>query len=108
MNNEQYSEDFLWYDKSIYNAISKLSAKYPNAIPVFGGALSAYNCVNSDTPDFEKFISFFPTVIKNADFYNWHEGAVGALRRFCHICYVDPSLVELYMGMNLAELVEVQ
>lgn len=101
----QYSEDFIWYDNGIHNAIESLSAKYPNAIPVFGGALSAYNYVNSDTPNLEKFISFFPTVAKNADFYNWHEGKVGALRRFCNLCYIDPALVELYMGVCFADLV---
>lgn len=101
MDKSMYSDDFIWYDESVYNAITRLSAKYPNAIPVFGCALGAYNCVSSDL---EKFISYFPEVAKNADFYNWHEGVVGALRRFCHICYVDPALVELYMSMNLAEV----
>lgn len=104
MDKSMYSDDFIWYDKGVYNAITRLSTKYPNTIPVFGGALGAYNCVSSDAPDLEKFISYFPEVAKNADFYNWHEGVVGALRRFCHICYVDPALVEIYMGMNLAEV----
>lgn len=103
MNN---SNDFIWYDKSVYNAITALDAKYPNAIPVFGGALGAYEYINSSTPDFDKFISCMVRVIDDAKFYNWHEGVVGALRRFCRLCYVDPALVELYIGMSFNELIK--
>lgn len=106
MNKQQYSDDFIWCDQNIYNAITALDNKYPNAIPVFGGALSAYNYINSDNPNFDKFISCIPTVIQNAQFYNWHEGVVGAIRRFCRLCLVDPALVEVYIGMPLEALVQ--
>ena len=106
MNKEYYSTDNTWYDEYIYNAIVALDDKYPNAIPVFGGALSAYNYVNSDAPNFGKFVSYIPTVVHNAKFYSWHEGVVGAIRTFCRLCLVDPMLVELYVGMPLAELVQ--
>lgn len=95
-----------WYDEGVHNAIVSLSDKYPNAIPIFGGALHAYNCVNCDTPNFHEFVSYIPNVIHSAKFYHWHEGVVGAIRRFCHLCFVDPCLVEIYLGMSLAELVD--
>lgn len=103
MNN---SDDFIWYDKNIYNAIATLDVKYPNAIPIFGGALGAYEYINSSTPDFDKFVVCMTSVIHNAKFYNWHEGVVGALHRFCRLCLVDPALVELYIGMRFEELFE--
>lgn len=100
----QYSADFKWYDQGVYNAIMHLDKQYPNAIPVFGGALGAYEYVNSDTPALDKFMMCLPDVAKNAKFYNWHEGAVGALRRFCHLCLIDPDLVEMYLGTSLDEI----
>lgn len=106
MLKEQYSEDFHWYDQGVYNAITALDEKYPNAIPVFGGALGAYNYVNSETPNFEKFIKCLPEVAESAIFFKWHEGVVGALRRFCRLCHVDPALIELYMGMSFNEVAE--
>lgn len=106
MKKSMYSTDTVWYDEYIYNAITALDDKYPNAIPVFGGALGAYNSVNTDKPDFAKFVSYIPDVVYSAKFYNWHEGTVGAIRRFCRLCLVDPALVELYLGISLAELTD--
>ena len=102
--NPLYSSD-NWYDQGVHNAIMSLNSKYPNAIPVFGGALGAYNCINCDKPDFSKFVSYLPDLIHSAKFHHWHEGAVGAIHRFCHLCMVDPALVEVYLGVSFAELV---
>ena len=99
-----YSTDFVWYDKSVYNAIVALNEEHNNAIAVFGGALSAYECINSDEPNIEKFVAYLPSIASNAKFYKWHEGIVGALHRFCHLCLIDPYLIELYLGMSLDEL----
>ncbi|MGN5455177.1 MAG: hypothetical protein ACI4XN_04260 [Candidatus Kurthia intestinigallinarum] len=96
MKKQQYSSDIMWYDEGVKNAIESLSEKYPNAIPVFGGALGAYEYVNSDNPDFNKFMVCLCHAVDNARFYNWHEGVAGAVRRFCHLCLVDPALVEVY------------
>ena len=104
MNKQLYSTDIVWYDESVYNAIMSLDSKYPNAIPVFGGALGAYNYINSDTPDLYSFVCSIKTVAENAVFYKWHEGAVGAIRRFCHLCYVDPMLIEAYIGATFEDI----
>lgn len=100
------SKDIQWYDKGVYNAINTLSTKYSNAIPVFGGALGAYEYINSDHPNFNAFMTCLPSVVKNAIFYKWHEGTVGAVRRFCRLCLVDPALVELYFGMSIVSIVD--
>lgn len=99
-------DDVLWYNQGVYNAINALADKYPNAIPVFGGALGAYEYVNSDTPNFSKFVDCLLYVAHNAKFYNWHEGVVGAIHRFCRLCLVDTALVEVYIGMPLEKLVQ--
>lgn len=103
MNKQLYSEDHTWYNEGVYNAITTLADKYDNAIPIFGGALGAYNYINCDTPDFERFVKCLSAVVHNAIFFKWHEGVVGALRRFCRLCLVDPALIECYMGLYLDE-----
>lgn len=99
-----YSNDIIWYDQSIHDAITDLADKYDNAIPVFGGALGAYNYINNDKPDLDSFVKCLNHVIHSAKFYNWHEGVAGALRRFCHLCYVDPMLIERYIGITFEEV----
>ena len=106
MSKQQLSEEIVWYNEGVYKAITALSDKHPNAIPVFGGALRAYEYVNCDTPNLGKFVSCIPTVVSNAKFYNWHEGVVGAIRRFCRLCLVDPALIEAHLGMTFEELCE--
>jgi hypothetical protein len=86
--------------------IEKLGDKYSNAIPVFGGALWAYDHVSGSDVNMAKFVSYLPSVISDAKFFKWHEGEVGALRRFCRICLVDPALVEAYLGIGFEELVK--
>lgn len=86
----------------IHDHIIALSNKYPkeNVVAIFGGALYAYEHVNN----FEKFVEYLQGVAHSAVFFKWHKGVADALRTFCHICYVDPTLVELYLGIHFNEL----
>ena len=102
-----YSADIKWYDDAVYNAVTALAEKHSNAIPIFSWALGAYNCISSDSPDFESFVKYLPYVVSNAKHYKWHEGAIGALRTFCCLCSIDPMLIEAYIGMTFQELCEV-
>lgn len=92
-------------DEGTINRIIALGNKYENAIPVFGGAAIAYNYIHQTKPDFESFIEYLSFVIDEAIFRRWHEGAAGACRTFCHLCLVDPMLVEAYLGMRFEQLV---
>ena len=78
-------------------AIEALDEKYPNAIPIFGGAL----WVN----DLECLVASLPSVISGARFFEWHAGLADACRTFCHLCFTDPTLVECYIGMKFEQLV---
>lgn len=102
MNKSMYSTDIVWYDEAVYNAIVELSDKHDNVIPVFGGALSASKYADS----MSKFVEFLPDVVNSAKFYKWHGGVAHALRTFCHLCFVDPALVECYLGMTFAEFAQ--
>lgn len=89
---------------NVKQIIEELDNKYPNTIPVFGGALWAYEYAKKS--DIKTFVTYLPHVISEAKFRGWHEGAVGALRRFCRICLVDPMLIEAYLGIKFEELIK--
>lgn len=93
----------MWYNEGVHRAVCSLAKKYDNAIPVFGGALGAYDYVNCNNPDFKKFINRLRNVAYDAKFYKWHEGPVGAVRRFCRMCLVDPALIETYINMSIEQ-----
>ena len=105
MNKSMYSEDIIWYDISVYNSIMALNDKYSNAIPVFGGALSAFNAL--EVGDMDRFETLMADAIDCAEFYKWHEEPIDVARRFCALCHVDPALIEAHIGMRFVELFEV-
>ena len=82
--------------------LSVLIDKYDNALAVFGGAYYAESI--AQVGDIATFCEFLPGVMRSAKFFKWHEGVAGALRRFCHLCCVDPMLVEAYLGMKFEEV----
>ena len=80
--------------------IETLDEKYPNAIPIFGGAIWI------NPTDIGQIIKYLPTIIHNAKFWNWHGGLADACRQFCHCLFVDPTLVEACIGMKFEKLTE--
>jgi hypothetical protein len=68
---------------------------------VLGGACFAIE----HTHNFAEFVMYLPHVISSAKFYNYHETPAQACRTFCHLCLVDPMLVEVYLGMTFEELI---
>jgi hypothetical protein len=84
--------------------LHNLNEQHEHAIAVLGGAYFAITCVHGDNIDMDQFVMFLPDVINKAQFFGWHEGIVGALNRFCHICLVDPALIEAYIGMRFEEV----
>ena len=104
MKKSMYQPDNTGYDESVYNAIMSLADKYDNAIPVFGGALYAHKHISGNIVDFGEFVNYLSRLPSNVKFYHWHESAAQAARRFCHLCYVDPMLIEAYLGITFDEL----
>ena len=54
--------------------------------------------------NFGKFTEYELDVARSAKVFHWHKGVADAMRTFCHICYVDPALVEVYLGFHFNEL----
>lgn len=80
--------------------IEDLHEKHGNAIPIFGGAIFI------DGSDFEKVASYLPAIIRSAEFYKWHDTLANACRVFCHCLFIDPALMEIYIGYKFEDLVE--
>jgi hypothetical protein len=78
-------------------AIEALNKEHPKAIPVFMSALHV--------KDIGTLIDFLPDVLSGAKFYRWHETPADTCRTFCHLCFIDPTLVEAYIGMRFEQLV---
>lgn len=94
----------MGFKKAAEVAINKLHSQYPEAIRIFGGAYFATEYVHCEKPDFKKFTDYLPALIRNATLYQWHEGVEGALNTFCHLCMVDPKLIECYLGKTFSEI----
>lgn len=86
----------------IQHRIESLGKKHSNAIPIFCGALLTYD--EEDNFNFERFINSLAEVPVDSKFYNWHDTSANAMRTFCHICMVDPVIVETHLGMKFEEL----
>ena len=91
-------------EKMVEDAVVNLSKTYANAIPIFGGAPLAYTEIHREIPNFDGFIGYLAHVIDEAKRRQWHEGIEGALKEFCHLCLVDPMLVESYLGITFEQI----
>ena len=80
--------------------IESLQEKHNNAIPIFGGAIWI------DGTDLDKVALYLPSIIRNAEFHGWHDTPANACRIFCHCLFVDPMLIEVYLGSTFEEFVE--
>ena len=85
----------------VKHQIEVLGSQHFNAIPIFGGALYVYHDNDFDN---QRFMSGLPHVANSAKLFKWHEGIVGALRRYCHICMVDPMIVEVALGTTFEQI----
>lgn len=79
-----------------------MNEKYPNAIAVLSGAYFAQ--ASAEQGDLSTFVEFLPHVAQSAIMFEWHNGVAGALRQFCHLCLVDPALIEVYLGTTFNEI----
>ena len=80
--------------------IEKLNEKHSNSIAIFGGAIFM------DRDDLKKIASYLPSIIRNAEFYRWHDTLANACRQFCHCLFIDPMLMGAYIGLTFEDLVE--
>ena len=92
------------WDKTTELRLCKLQKEHKNAIPVLGGAVFAATAIKNN--DLETFVEHLVSVPRNSVFFGWDEGIKDALNTFCHLCLVDPKLIEVYIGMTFVEVEE--
>ena len=80
--------------------IEALNEEHNNAIPIFGGAIFM------DGTDLKSVALYLPTIIRNAEFFKWHDTLANACRVFCHCLFIDPMLMEAYIDSTFEDLVE--
>lgn len=78
--------------------IEDLNDRHSYATSIFGGAVWVKGI--------DDVLDRLPHVIKTSKFYRWHETPANACRTFCHLCFIDPALVEVYIGMTFEKLIE--
>ena len=87
---------------NIINQIDNLKNKYGRAPEIFGGAIHAYQYVESK--DFNSFCRYLDAVITASKYFNWEDGIADALRIFCHLCRADPGLIEAHIGVRFKDI----
>lgn len=80
--------------------IEELAEKHNNTIPIFGGAIFI------DGSDLDKVALYLPSIIRNAEFFKWHDTLANACRVFCHCLFIDAMLMEAYIGSSFEDFVE--
>lgn len=80
--------------------IEALDEKHGNAIPIFGGAIFI------DGKDMKTVALYLPHIIRSAQFFKWHDTIANACRVFCHCLFIDPMLMELYIGESFEDFVD--
>lgn len=86
---------------SVRTEIRVLANKYPNenVVSIFGGAVEDVEITNN----LEMFCNHLIYIARRAAFWKWHKGVADAMRVYCHLCYVDPYLIEAYCGTTFDE-----
>lgn len=59
-----------------------------------------------DGDDLDKIVLYLPTIIRNAEFFKWHDTLANACRVFCRCLFIDPMLIEAYIQTTFEDLVE--
>lgn len=84
--------------------IEKLSEQHKHFIPIFGGAYHAVEYAQPETMDLHQFVGYLASVPRSAKFWGWEKGIEDALNTFCHLCMINPALIESYLNTRFSEI----
>lgn len=92
------------WDKGAEIRLRNLKGTHERAIPVLGGAIFATTALRAgDLQAFARYLLNVPSSIGKS---GWPGGVEDALNTFCHVCLVDPKLIEVYLGTTFAEIAQ--
>ena len=99
MREETKMQKMVWEQLNNWDA----EADYP-VIPVFAGAYHAVNYVSGENINLHEFCTYLLGMIQFAIATKYPKGIQNALEKFCHLCLVDPGLIEAYLGIRFEEV----
>ena len=86
----------------IIQELEKMDAEHSNDSAIFFGAIYDYQYIQNH--EYEKFSEKLLYVIRDAIFYRWHDTPANAAKTYCHLCGIDPALIEVFLGKRLDDL----
>ena len=91
------------YNEQTRAMINNIADQFPDESvhAIFGGA------VFIDHTDIDTIVDTLPRLMQSAKFFKWSKGIADACRTYCHICLIDPALIEAYIGMRFEALAEI-
>ena len=84
------------FNESTYQILRDMSETRPDVIAMFGGAVYVSTI--------DDLINCFPHIFHYSQIKGYD--IIENMHTFCHICSIDPSLVEAYLGMSFEELIQ--
>ena len=83
------------FNETTYQILHNMDKTRPDVFPMFGGAVYVSTI--------EDLINCLPHIIN----YSKRKGydIVDNIHTFCHICLIDPMLVQAYIGIEFAKLI---
>ena len=83
------------FNEKTYQVLHDMDKTRPNVFPMFGGAVYVHTI--------DDLIDYLPNVISWSRRKGYN--IIDNIHTFCHLCYIDPMLVEAYIGMRFEELI---
>ena len=70
----------------------------PRSIEIYGGA---YHLCANGSPSLEDAAFCIASAIRSAKFFEPETETETIIRNFCHLLFIDPMLMEVYLGIRL-------
>lgn len=71
----------------------------PKSIPVYGGVYHLYT--HEDEPSLSSIIDCINECVRSAKFYEPETAPEVVVRNVCHLCFIDPMIIEAYVGVRI-------
>ena len=84
------------FNDATYQILCDMSKTQPDVIPMYGGAVYVSTI--------DELISCLPHIISYSRIKDYD--IIDSINTFCHICLMDPMLVQAYIGTAFEELIQ--
>lgn len=71
----------------------------PKSIPIYGGLYHLYT--HEDEPSLSSIVDCINECVRSAKFYEPETAPEKVVRNVCALCFIDPMLLEVYLGVRI-------